>query len=148
MVPFKENPAFVVWSVTVTLLVLKCLATSLLQAFVRVRNRRYVRPDDARFFGRDAEPAEEEHILVQRGAGVWRNDLENIPFFFFLSLAMVLAGADVEWTLACCGIFVLARVSHSAFYFVPRQPFRNIAYQLGMLTMLVVAGKTLWLLLS
>ena len=66
-------------------------------------------------------------------AAVWRNDLENIPLFLVIALGFVLAGGTNVWLRIYCGVFVVARVAHTLFYAWPRQPYRNIAYQTGLI---------------
>lgn len=140
-----EDPALAAWVTTVAVLFLKMFSNSAVQGLVRLKNRQFVKPEDAAFYGRKAPPAEEEHLLVQRAAAVWRNDLENIPIFLFLSLGLVLAGDEGTWTAGLCGLFVVARVAHTGFFFVPRQPHRNVAYQLGILSCVVAGLRGCWL---
>jgi uncharacterized MAPEG superfamily protein len=140
-----DQPAFAAWATTTALFFVKLFGNSAVQGLVRLKNRQFVKPEDARFYGRNAPPAAEEHVLVQRAAAVWRNDLENIPMFLLLALGLVLAGDPGPWTAGLCGLFFVARLAHTAFFLAPRQPHRNIAYQLGILSCFLAVGRLLWL---
>ncbi len=130
--PF-ERLALEYWILTTFVLFAKMFFNSGVQAWVRVRHRAFVRPDDAAFFGAGATPLERELPLVDRAQQCWRNDLENIPMFLLLSLGLVLLGGSSYWVAVYCSVFVVGRVLHTAFYLSPRQPHRNIAFQLGVL---------------
>ncbi len=119
------------WVLTTFALFVKMFVNSSVQGVVRIRNRAFVRPEDAAFFGGVA-PRERELPLVERAQLCWRNDLENIPIFLFLSLALVLVGGSARWVGFYCAAFILARVCHTAFYLRPRQPHRNLAFQVGI----------------
>lgn len=126
------------WVLATCALFLKMFVNSTVQGVVRVSNRAFVRPDDAAFFGRGAPPRERELPLVDRATQCWRNDLENIPIFLFLSLGLVLVGGSPHWVGIYSVLFVVARVLHTAFYLQPRQPHRNFAYVLGVSTTIAV----------
>ncbi len=136
-----HHPAFAAWATTTALLFVKLFGNSAIQGLVRLKHRQFVKPEDAKFYGRNAPPAAAEHILVERAAAVWRNDLENIPIFLILALGVVLAGDEGTWTAALCAAFVLGRLAHTAFFLFPRQPHRNIAYQVGILSCFLAAGR-------
>lgn len=120
------------WIITAFILFVKMFFNSAVQGWVRIRNRAFVRPDDAAFFGGTA-PLDRELPLVDRAQQCWRNDLENIPIFLFVCLGLVLIGGSADWVGIYCVAFVIARILHTAFYLIPRQPHRNIAYQLGVI---------------
>ncbi|MCA9562897.1 MAG: MAPEG family protein [Myxococcales bacterium] len=137
-----------VWIGAGFILFLKMLALSFVQAFYRVRYRRYTRADDAKFFGKGAEVSTSEHPVSERAGNAWRNDLENIPMFLILALGHVMAGASLTMVSVFCGAFVAARVTHTLAYLRPTQPLRNIAYQLGILSILGVGIHALILSLA
>lgn len=128
-----ERIALEYWVLTTFVLFLKMFANSGVQGIVRLRNRAFVRPDDAAFFGGGVEPLERELPLVDRAQQCWRNDLENIPIFLFLTLGLVLLGGSAYWVGLYCTVFVIGRILHTAFYLNPRQPHRNLAFQLGLI---------------
>lgn len=71
---------------------------------------------------------------VQRWARMLRNDLENIPMFWIFGLLFVLTDPTVGAAWAYFGMFTAARIIHSASYALALQPFRTLAYGIGVLT--------------
>ncbi len=126
------------WALAAVLLFAKMFVNSGVQGWTRIRNKAFVHPEDAAFFG-GVQPRERELPLVETAADAWRNDLENIPIFLFLSLGAVLLGGTSFWVGGYCAVFVLARALHTAFYFAHRQPHRNLAYQLGLFATIATA---------
>jgi uncharacterized MAPEG superfamily protein len=112
---------------------LKLFVLAAIQGVTRLWNRRFVKPEDAAFFGRGVAPASEEHprvVLAQRAID---NELENLPTFALALVAHAALGGDARWALGLGAAFVLARAVHSAAYVSPRQPLRNRAYVTGQL---------------
>ena len=122
-------------------------ANSIVQGIYRVRNRSFTRPDDAAYFGKGVPAQAEELPIVQRASVCWRNDLENIPMFLIIGLGFVLADGPARAGLLYFGLFTLARIAHTIFYLRPTQPWRNFAYQLGVLMTVAMAIHTLILLM-
>lgn len=131
------------WLLSASLLFFKMLANSLVQGYYRMAHARFVTPEDAAAFGqltgRALAPAAAEHPMVLRAAQCWRNDLENIPMFLLLCLGYVLAGGEARATLIYCATFVLARTLHTLFFLLQLQPWRTIAYLLGLFATLGLA---------
>ncbi len=121
------------WSYCAVFLAFKMFFNSAVQGVYRVRGRTYTRPEDAKFFGKGVITARQDLPIVQRASACWRNDLENIPIFLILGLGFALAGGPRFWAGAYFLVFCLARVLHTIFYLLPRQPHRNLAFQLGTL---------------
>lgn len=141
------NTAFTYWFICVAILWFKMFANSIVQGIYRIRNRSFTRPDDAAFFGKGVAVQSEELPIVQRASACWRNDLENIPMFLIIGLGFVVADGSATAALIYFGLFTLARIAHTIFYLRPTQPWRNIAYQLGTLTTVVMVVHTLMILL-
>lgn len=140
------NAAFTYWFVCVAVLWLKMFANSVVQGVYRIRNRSFTRPDDAAYFGKGVAVREEELPIVQRASACWRNDLENIPIFLIIGLGFVLANGPAGAALIYFALFTIARIAHTIFYLRPMQPWRNLAFQLGTFTTLVIIVHTLILL--
>lgn len=117
-----------VLTLTVVALWVKATALSLSQVAIRVRGRRYGRPEDARMMG--YEPAQEDE-RIERLAGAWRNEAEATPAFLALALAYVLGGGAAYpfWIICLC--FVAGRFAQGWAQFTLRQPHRTIAFLLG-----------------
>ncbi len=126
------------WAVIALLLFLKMFAVVCVQSWYRVRYKVFVREEDAHYWG-DGKPAEADHPRAHRAQAVLRNDSENIPSFLFLTWAHVVV-VDSPHVLAAISFpFVLARALHAWWYIRPRQPHRNRAYVLGLVSLLTCA---------
>jgi len=129
------------YALCVVVLFFKMFAISLYQGFHRIGRQHFRNPEDAAFVGRAA--AEEELPQVQRAARAWLNDLENIPLFFALGgiyVALQLSSAAAPWLL---GGFTLARIAHTVCYLAELQPWRTVAYAVGMGCLLAIAAMIL-----
>ncbi|MFO2464414.1 MAPEG family protein [Pseudomonas sp. 15FMM2] len=127
-----------VYAGCVLVLLCKMWAVSCYQGFLRIRRRAFTNPEDAGFFQRDAHP--QELPQVSRAAKAWINDLENIPLFFVLGglcLALETTSVITAWL---CAAFTVARVVHTVMYLGGRQPWRTVAYGVGMMCLLGMAG--------
>ncbi|WP_339532646.1 MAPEG family protein [Pseudomonas mucidolens] len=132
------SSALHVYAACVLVLSGKMWAISCYQGFFRLRQRAFTNPEDAGFFGRNANL--QEWPEVSRAAKAWANDLENIPLFFVLGglcLALHTPSVATAWL---CALFSVARVLHSVMYLRGRQPWRTLAYAVGMICLLGLAG--------
>ncbi len=139
------------WLLCTVFLAAKMWANSLVQGYVRLRHRQFINPEDAgivgQMIGHALPPATQEHALVQRAARCWRNDLENIPMFLLVALGYGLLGGSASWGAVYMGLFAIARTSHTVFYLSEQQPWRFLAYLLGMGAMIALSIHSLWLAL-
>ena len=115
-------------ALSVCALWMKGAALSLGQVLIRVRTRRYVRPEDAQMMGLDPK-AEDER--VERLAGAWRNELEATPAFLALAIVHVLVSGSAHPFGLICLCFVVARFLQGWAQFSLRQPLRTLAFLLG-----------------
>jgi uncharacterized MAPEG superfamily protein len=134
-----EYPAFPAFALALVALFLKVTLTSLLQVAGRFRSRMFTVPEDAALLGMSARA--EESAFVRRCASVWRNDVENLPLFLALALAYVLAGGPLGAAQALFGAYVVLRYAHTAVYLAGLQPWRMVAYLLGMLVCWIIAAR-------
>ena len=126
------------FALCVLVLFIKMLAISCYQGFFRLRHRAFSNPEDAGLFQRPA--IAQELAPVSRAAKAWANDLENIPLFFVLGglcLALDTNAAATAWLF---GLFTVARVLHTLLYLGRRQPWRTLAYGVGLACLLGLAG--------
>jgi uncharacterized MAPEG superfamily protein len=133
-----------IWAVTAVALFLKSQALAILQGHVRIKNKAYAKPEDAKVYGKGAEALAADLPVVQRAQGAIRNDGENIPYFLLIGLAHVQLGcweAGVPWLF---GTFFVARCAHSIFMVSPRQPHRTLAYAIGMIVTFVLSAQVVW----
>jgi uncharacterized MAPEG superfamily protein len=125
------------YSLSVLILFLKMFALSAYQGFYRIGKRAFVNPEDAGIFNKP--PASEELPQVQRAAKAWLNDLENIPIFLGVGIAYVLTGASPTAAPWLFSTFTLARILHTLAYLLGLQPWRTIAYAVGIICTLVMS---------
>lgn len=118
------------YALSAVLLFAKMLAISLFQGYHRIGKGQFKNPEDAAFAGRT--PIAEELPQVQRAQRAWANDLENIPIFLLLGVAYVLLGASPTAAPWLFGLFVGARVVHTVCYLGGLQPWRSLAYGVGL----------------
>jgi uncharacterized MAPEG superfamily protein len=112
---------------------LKLFTLAAIQGVTRVRHRRFVKPEDAAYFGRGATPASEEHPRVTLAQRAIDNEIENLPTFALALVAFAALRGPGSFALAVSCTFLIARAAHSVFYVRPTQPHRNRVYILGQL---------------
>jgi uncharacterized MAPEG superfamily protein len=117
------------FAICLVLLFAKGLAASVYQARLRIKARAFASPEDARFMR--SRKINDETPQIQRVAAVWRNDLENIPYFLVLALAYVLLDCWPAGAALYFGLFLLFRFTHTAAYLLSLQPLRFISYSGG-----------------
>lgn len=139
------NSTLHLFALCVLVLFIKMLAISCYQGFFRLGHRAFTNPEDAGFFHRPVNA--QELRPVSRAAKAWANDLENIPLFFVLGglcLALDTSALATAWLF---GLFTAARVMHTLMYLAGRQPWRTVAYGVGLACLLglavMVGGKLL-----
>jgi uncharacterized MAPEG superfamily protein len=129
------------YAVATMLLFLKMFAISAYQGFHRIGKSTFKTPEDAAFVG--AKPAAEELPQVQRAAKAWLNDLENIPIFLALGVAYLLVEASPGSAAWLFLTFTGARYLHTVFYLAGVQPWRTVAYAVGIACMFVMCAQIL-----
>ena len=119
-----------VYALCVLALCLKMFAISCYQGFFRLKLKAFTNLEDARFFDRATHAQELPQVV--RAAKAWRNDLENIPLFFVLGGLCVALETSLDTTPWLFGIFTVARVVHTVAYLMGWQPWRTLAYGVGV----------------
>ncbi len=128
-----------IFALSAVLLFFKMMVVVCLQGYYRISQRHFALPEDARFFGKDAEVKEADLQIVQRAQNCLRNDGENIPFFLVLGAIYLFLEIWPTGVLIYFPAFVIARYLHTLFYLRPTQPLRNRVYSLGVLANLCLA---------
>ncbi|WOD39398.1 MAPEG family protein [Nodosilinea sp. E11] len=140
------------WLLCTVFLAAKMWANSLVQGYCRLHYRQFVNPEDAcwagQVVGHSLPPVSQDHPLVERAARCWRNDLENIPMFLLVALGYGLVGGDRSWGAVYLGTFAIARVLHTLCYLAALQPWRFLAYLLGVGVMGMMAAHSIHLALA
>ena len=70
----------------------------------------------------------------ERWKRIVMNDLENIPMGLIILWVNPLCDANGIVTSICAIIFAVCRIAHTIFYLYSLQPFRSIAYFIGVLS--------------
>jgi uncharacterized MAPEG superfamily protein len=136
-------PALPILVLALTALLFKSTLLSAIQVVSRARARTFLVAEDARLMRTTV--TDREAPFVVRCGNVWRNDLENIPFFLMAALTFALLGGAASAAAWWFGGFVAVRYLHTAIYLAGLQPARTIAYLTGLaLTWgLVISSLTL-----
>ncbi|WP_431703187.1 MAPEG family protein [Pseudomonas sp. BR20] len=134
------NELLNIYALCVLVLCLKMFGIPCYQGFFRLRGLAFTNREDAAVFKRAAHPVELPQ--VSRASRAWANDLENIPLFFVLGglcVALGTAGAPTAWLF---GGFTLARMAHTLMYLAGWQPWRTLAYGLGVACLFGLGAMT------
>ncbi|MNR04784.1 MAPEG family protein [compost metagenome] len=127
-----------IYALCVVALFVKMLAISCYQGFYRISRLTFKNSEDAGFVGRQASP--EELPQVSRAAQAWANDLENIPLFFVLGALCLVFNPPLLFTAGLMVLFTVARLVHTVTYLARWQPWRTIAYAVGIMCLLGLAA--------
>lgn len=123
-------PLLRMYAITTIVLGFKMFVNSLAQGRGRFASSIFTNPEDAKLFGGKLET--HEAPSVERASSVWRNDLENIPFFLIVAGIYVMAtGLSSEAFEIYCVVFVVSRILHTIFFLNAIQPWRTIAFTVG-----------------
>ncbi len=134
------------YSLCAVILFLKMFAISVYQGFHRIGKRTFMNAEDAKVFNKPS--VAEELPQVQRAAKAWLNDLENIPIFFGLGTAYLLTGASPDAASWLFSTFTIARIIHTLMYILGLQPWRTIAYAVGIISLLGMSWNICVILIS
>ncbi|QBF27292.1 MAPEG family protein [Pseudomonas tructae] len=127
-----------VYALCVVALFVKMLAISCYQGFYRISRLTFKNPEDASLVGREASA--QELPQVRRAAQAWANDLENIPLFFVLGALCLVFNPPFMLTAGLMVLFTAARLVHTLTYLARWQPWRTLAYAVGILCLLGLAA--------
>jgi len=122
---------------SVLLLFLKTVMTTLVQAKVRLSTRHFQYPEDAACW--KGEHVTAEAPLVDRAQRVLRNDSETQAFSLVFGGAYVTLGAWPLGAVGYFGVYVLSRLLHAYWFLRPTQPHRNLAFVVGLVSLLTIA---------
>jgi uncharacterized MAPEG superfamily protein len=135
-----DPTAFKVYALCAVILFLKMFAVGIVQGLTRHRHKAFTVPEDAHMIV-NAEAVSPD---VMRANNAYRNDLENIPIFLILALIYQLLQCWPTGAPVYFGLFTLGRVSHTFFYLKALQPWRSVAYFLGLLVNFALCGHIVY----
>jgi glutathione S-transferase len=128
---------FRAYALSSALIAVQLVLLAFYTGFVRSKHKQYVNPEDAKTLKGDH--AEREHADVLRAQRAHANLLENAVPFFVVGALYVRSGATVRGAQAYCYTFLAARLLHTVFYLLEKQPFRTISFGIGALSILGMA---------
>ncbi len=133
MPQMMNDAAFRAYAIACSILVFKMFAGAILTAATRTRVKQFLNPEDAGVLG--GASVREEHLDVQRMLRLHRNDLENILPFFTVGLIFVLMGVSAFAAQMYFYTFTGARIVHTIAYVAKLQPWRTVAFVIGVACM-------------
>lgn len=132
-----QSPALQLYALTSAILGIHLLLLALWTGTVRSFRKQYVNQEDSQML--KGAVVEVEHVDVLRAKRAHQNALENaVPFFviaFLYALTSPTQGAAQIYFFTFLG----ARVLHSVFYLLGRQPFRTLSFAVGVLALFGMA---------
>jgi len=137
MQAFLDNPALELYALVSAILAIQLLLLAQWTAFVRARTKSWVNPEDVD--PKKGEPVGIDHPDVLRVKRVHANLLENAVPFFAVGLLYALSNPSVTGARAYFFTFLGARILHSIFYLLGRQPFRTISFVVSVLALFGMA---------
>lgn len=142
---FATQSAFTVYAITVLLLCLNLLFLWAYSGATRGKTRTAINEEDAARFG--GTLAETDPPAVARVLRAHRNAQASITPFLLLGLVFVLAGGSTGTAQILFGIFTVARFAHSFAYLKAQQPWRTIAFIVGLLATIALMLDIVWLMI-
>jgi uncharacterized MAPEG superfamily protein len=133
MAQMMNDAAFRAYAIACSILVFNMAAAAILTAITRMRVKQFLNPEDAGLLG--GASVMQEHPDVQRMLRLHRNDLENILPFFTVGLIFVLMGVSAFGAELYFYTFTGARIVYTIAYAARLQPWRTLAYAVGVVCM-------------
>jgi len=125
-----SNPVFANYVFYGSIVSSKMIAMSFLTAAKRIKNGIFANPEDAKMYKKVVVTDE----AVERVRRNHLNDLENIPIFLILALFYVTINPSPSTALWHFRIFTASRIIHTLSYQLGLQPFRGLAFGVGVFT--------------
>lgn len=136
-----ENPAFKVYALSAAVISIQLLLLAFWTGTVRAMRKQFVNPEDAAL--NKAPQVENDHPDVLRVKRAHQNLIENAIPFLAVGLLYVLKNPTAKSAQIYCFTFVGARLLHTLFYLLGKQPFRTIMFAIGALTTIGMAVQVL-----
>jgi prostaglandin-E synthase 1 len=96
--------------------------------------------------GKNGAINEENPPEVSRVLRAHQNAEAIIYPFLFLGLLFTLMRGPLLVGATIFGVFVVTRIAHSYFYLNAKQPWRSIAFSIGLLALIVLTLDILWMI--
>ncbi len=131
------DPAFRYYALAAAVVALHLFTLAGITGYVRATRKVFVNPEDAKL--NKGEQADLEHPDVARVKRAHQNLIESAIPFFAIGALYVATGGTERGTLIYCATFVGARILHSIFYMLGKQPFRTITFAIGVFAVIGMA---------
>ncbi len=131
------DPAFRYYALAASVVALHLIALALWTGTVRVRNKQWVNPEDAKM--NKGTQVESDHPDVLRVKRAHMNLMESAIPFFAVGFLYAATGATAFGAKAYFGTFVGVRILHTIFYLAGKQPFRTLSFAIGVATIIGMA---------
>lgn len=138
MDPLTTNPAFQAYIASALALGANLLILANNTALSRAKSKEVVNPEDQAINSGAQVVYEGGNERTARYRRAHRNALENIPLFLITAFLLALTGISFGTAVALFGIFVAARLVHSAAYLRELQPWRTIGFVVGALDQVAI----------
>jgi len=89
------------------------------------------------------KPAKDKFDSNERWRRIVNNDMENIPIGLIILWAQVIVNANHATTSVVAVLFTVARICHTVCYYYSFQPYRSIAFFVGLLAIFTAAFNML-----
>lgn len=132
MQPFLDNPALKVYALATAIVALHMFTLAGITGAVRAKHKSFVNPEDAELS--KGKEVDNDHPSVQRVKRAHMNLIESAIPFFAVGLLYALTNPPMVGAQAYFFTFVGARVLHTIFYMIGKQPFRTISFVIGVLS--------------
>ncbi len=136
------EPAFRYYALAATVVALHLVLLSNYTGFTRLRRKQFINPEDAARFTK-GPPAADDHPDVLRVKRAHQNLVENAIPFFVVGALYAATGATATGAKAYFGVFVAARVLHTVAYLAGKQPWRTLAFGVGLLAIAGMAAHVI-----
>jgi glutathione S-transferase len=147
MTPLLQQPAFVLYAVACSVLIISLYGLGFWTAKIRNDGKKIINAEDVKV-NRGAVHVEVEPPAVARIKRAHSNAIENAVPFFVVGFLYTQTLPSTTAAVALFGSFVLVRVLHALFYLSATQPYRTLSFALGGLINLVMVVQVLRALAS
>ena len=130
------EPNVRIFAICAGILVIKMILTGTATGLLRMLRGAYATPEDYALLGKPPGPPDPQ---VERLRRAHLNDLENILPFLGIGFLFAQSGASytVAWWLFV--VFTTARILHTLCYVAGLQPWRSIVFEVGNVSLAVIA---------
>jgi uncharacterized MAPEG superfamily protein len=139
----NQNPAFVAYTVSASVLVLNQIVLWMLSGSTRIKAKVAFNPEDTTTVSKGAAVVTEAPEEVARILRVHNNGQANILQFLILGALFVQAGGSGLEAQILFGAFTAFRLLYTVVYLAGKQPWRSLTFFLGLITTLALIVEVL-----